>query len=252
MNTVLIIEDDSALRENLTLMLSMNDFVTLVAENGKTGLELARKSKPDIILCDIMLPDIDGYRILQELRQEKELAGIPFIFLTAKTEMADLRKGMNLGADDYLTKPFKKKELLHVIKTRLERHQPDKDKDKDYTFEGKDRLTIDDNILLNLNNRVESISVKTIELITAENIYSQIYTCENKKFIIRKPLNEWEAILPAKYFLRIHRSIIINLNFLTKIEKMPNSTMKAKLQHYPDPLKVGRSYIPAVKEKLFH
>ncbi len=121
MKKILVIEDQAAMRRNLLTILSMEGFQTLAAENGQQGLELAQKERPDLILCDVMMPALDGYALLQALRQEKDLATIPFIFLTAKGEKTEVRAGMNLGADDYLAKPVTREDLLAAINSRLER-----------------------------------------------------------------------------------------------------------------------------------
>ncbi|OOQ58734.1 response regulator [Mucilaginibacter pedocola] len=118
---VLIIEDNDDIRENVVEILELADFKVLQAANGKIGVDLALKNKPDIILCDIMMPDLDGYGVLYMLNKNPETATIPFIFLTAKAERVDLRKGMDMGADDYLTKPFDDIELLNAIETRLKK-----------------------------------------------------------------------------------------------------------------------------------
>jgi CRP-like cAMP-binding protein/CheY-like chemotaxis protein len=118
---VLIIEDNNDIRENIVEILELADFHVYQANNGKTGIELAVKHKPDIILCDIMMPDLDGYGVLYMLNKNPETAAIPFIFLTAKAERIDLRKGMEMGADDYLTKPFDDIELLSAIESRLKK-----------------------------------------------------------------------------------------------------------------------------------
>src|SRR3954462_3025397 len=101
---VLIIEDNNDIRENIVEILELADFRVYPANNGKTGIELAIKHRPDIILCDIMMPDLYGYGVLYMLNKNPETATIPFIFLTAKAERIDFRKGMEMGADDYLTK----------------------------------------------------------------------------------------------------------------------------------------------------
>jgi len=118
---ILVIEDEPEMRRNLVTILRLEKFEPLSAENGRRGLELARKEKPDLILCDVSMPEIDGHGVLQELRDGSETTHVPFIFLTAKGEKADVRSGMNLGADDYLTKPVDKEDLLRAIATRLAR-----------------------------------------------------------------------------------------------------------------------------------
>src|SRR5690606_2294430 len=119
MKKVLFIEDDVDLRENTAELLELAEYETITAANGKTGVELAKNIHPDIIVCDIMMPEMDGYEVLQTLSQDPSTQNIPFIFLSAKTEHADIRKGMNLGADDYLTKPFEEEELISAIESRL-------------------------------------------------------------------------------------------------------------------------------------
>jgi len=122
--TVLIIEDNNDIRENVVEILQLADYTVYEAQNGKVGVELALKYKPDIILCDIMMPELDGYGVLFILNKNPETAAIPFIFLTAKAERTDNRKGMEMGADGYLTKPFDDMELLNAIETRLKKRVP--------------------------------------------------------------------------------------------------------------------------------
>ncbi|MGA0201276.1 MAG: response regulator, partial [Prochlorotrichaceae cyanobacterium] len=116
-------EDDTAIRNNIAMILKSQGFTVLQAEDGLTGVELALGSAPDLIVCDIMLPQISGYEILEQLRQEANLAVTPFIFLTALADRADMRQGMNLGADDYLTKPFTSQELIGAVNARLLKQQ---------------------------------------------------------------------------------------------------------------------------------
>src|SRR5882724_1372438 len=111
------------MRENITLMLEMEGFAVVSAEHGSRGIELARNHTPDLILCDVMMPGLDGHGVLQALRAHPETAAIPFIFLTAKGEKVDQRAGMNLGADDYLVKPVAKEDVLAAIAARLQRQK---------------------------------------------------------------------------------------------------------------------------------
>lgn len=121
MKTILIIEDDQDLRETTAELLELSNYKVLTAENGKTGIVKALKHTPDLIICDIMMPEIDGYEVLESLTLSENTKFTPFIFLTAKTEHYEIRKGMNMGADDYLTKPFEEEELLRSIETRLKK-----------------------------------------------------------------------------------------------------------------------------------
>src|SRR4030095_14852631 len=123
MKKILVIEDEPEMRRNITTLLRYYDYEPIAAENGRVAVEMARREKPDLILCDVMMPDIDGYGVLHALQSDTSLARIPFIFLTAKGEKDDLRSGMNLGADDYLTKPVANAELVRAIEARLRRSE---------------------------------------------------------------------------------------------------------------------------------
>ena len=119
MKKVLLIEDDTVLRENTAELLELSDYEVLTAANGKIGLDRAKETKPDIIMCDIMMPVLDGYGVLEGLSKHHDTKFIPFIFLSAKTERQDVRKGMDLGADDYITKPFSEDEIISAIESRI-------------------------------------------------------------------------------------------------------------------------------------
>jgi len=123
MRKILVIEDEPEMRRNMTALLRYHNYEPIAAENGRAGVEAARRGKPDLILCDVMMPELDGYGVLQALQADASLARIPFIFLTAKGEKDDLRSGMNLGADDYLTKPVANAELVQAIEMRLRRSE---------------------------------------------------------------------------------------------------------------------------------
>lgn len=121
MTRILVVEDDEASRENLLFLLEAEGFETCGAADGRAGVEQAREHLPDLIVCDIAMPELDGYGVLAELRGDPVTASIPFIFLTAKTDRSDMRQGMELGADDYLTKPFRRDDVLKAISTRLDK-----------------------------------------------------------------------------------------------------------------------------------
>src|ERR1051325_2478927 len=123
MKRILVIEDEPATLENLVLMLEMEGFKPLSAPNGRAGVAVAKRELPDVILCDVSMPELDGYGVLESLRADPVTVSIPFIFLTAKGDKKDLRTGMNLGADDYLTKPASAEEVLAAIRSRLARRE---------------------------------------------------------------------------------------------------------------------------------
>ncbi len=121
MKKILLIEDNDDIRNNTAEILELSNYKVIVAENGKTGVEKAMEHKPDLIICDIMMPVLDGYGVLHAVHKNEAIKNTPFIFLTAKTERSDFRKGMELGADDYITKPFNATELLNAVDSRLKK-----------------------------------------------------------------------------------------------------------------------------------
>ena len=121
MKKILLIEDNDDIRENTAEILELSNYNVIVAENGKRGVEKAIEYSPDLIVCDIMMPGLDGYGVLHAVHKNEQIKNTPFIFLTAKTERSDFRKGMELGADDYITKPFDGIELLNAVESRLKK-----------------------------------------------------------------------------------------------------------------------------------
>lgn len=123
MKTILLIEDNVDVRENTAEILELANYKVIQAENGKIGVELAQQTNPDLIICDIMMPVLDGYGVIHLLNKNQATAKIPFIFLTAKSERLDFRKGMEMGADDYISKPFDDIELLKAVESRLRKNE---------------------------------------------------------------------------------------------------------------------------------
>jgi len=146
MKKILVIEDENFIRNNILELLEAEDFEPIGAENGSVGVYLARQHQPHLIICDVMMPDLDGYGVLTALRQDPATAMIPFIFLTALTERTDIRKGMDLGADDYLPKPCTPDELLRAIATRLDK-----------------QATITEHYTLAVNQALEQINIEMSE-----------------------------------------------------------------------------------------
>lgn len=121
MQKILVIEDDENIRESLVELLEMKSYELLSAENGVQGLEKAKSEKPDLILCDVMMPGLNGYEVIEEVRRNAELAKVPFVFLSAKAMENDVERGIQLGANIYLTKPFRAQELFSVVDQLLNR-----------------------------------------------------------------------------------------------------------------------------------
>ena len=251
MEKILIIEDDKSYVENIKILLKEENFNVISALNGLDGIDMAKTEKPDLIICDIMLPDVDGYSILKEIRKRSNTKLIPFIFLTAKAEMSDLRTGMNYGADDYLTKPFLANDLLTTIRTRLDKAKLSvKKKKADDLTQIKTKHKPDDYLFLPNKNKYEILSVESIVCIISDGVYSNVFNKDGKKTLVRKLLKDWEETLPKNIFIRIHKSFIINLKYITKIEKWFNGSLKIYLDHYGEPLIVSRRYAARLKKSI--
>jgi DNA-binding response OmpR family regulator len=160
MKTLLLIEDNDEIRENTAEILELARYKVFTAANGKIGVELALEKKPDLIICDIMMPVLDGYGVLHAIHRNEEIKNTPFIFLSAKTERGDLRKGMELGADDYITKPFDGTELLNAVDSRLKRVELLK-KQLNPNLEGLNQLQIESSNTNVVAHLVEQRSVNT-------------------------------------------------------------------------------------------
>ncbi|HEX5024362.1 MAG TPA: response regulator [Agriterribacter sp.] len=124
MKKILLIEDNDDIRSNTAEILELSSYTVVAAENGKIGVEKAIEHKPDLIICDITMPVLDGYGVMHAVHKNESIKNTPFIFLTAKTERSDFRKRMELGADDYITKPFSGTELLNAVDSRLKKLKP--------------------------------------------------------------------------------------------------------------------------------
>lgn len=170
MKKILLIEDNPEVRENTSEILALANYEVIVAENGRVGVDLAQRQKPDLIICDIMMPELDGYGVLHILSKNTETAAIPFIFLTAKTERSDIRKGMNLGADDYLTKPFDDTDLLNAIEARF-RKVAIQQKQYEASEEGLDNFINDAKSVLNIEDLGKDRKVRVLKKKT--EVYSE-------------------------------------------------------------------------------
>lgn len=250
MKKIFVIEDDEALRENLISLLDVEGFQTHFSETGKEGIELIKEFLPDLILCDIMLPDTDGYQIISELKTHPQTRNIPFVFLTARAEMKDLRSGMNLGADDYLTKPYDANELINVVNTRIAQHNLNEEKPTKTIKDGHHKLALDDLIFVQSAKQVKKVMVKSIVCINADAEYTELFLDDGTKVHLRKLIKVWEEMLPENSFIRVHKSIIVNLAFLQRIEKWFNNSYKIQLQKYPEPIISSRRYSANIRSKL--
>ena len=185
MKTILLIEDNTEVRENTAEILELANYKVLQAENGKLGVEIANENSIDLIICDIMMPVLDGYGVIHLLSKNTKTASIPFIFLTAKSERGDFRKGMEMGADDYITKPIKPKLLVSKVKALLRRLKNEESKMTIQSFEGIHIRPYKRNTRSNqpIKNQFSSESISSdLELIEHTDVSSRMKNYEIKKY----------------------------------------------------------------------
>ena len=196
--TILLIEDNKEMRENTAEILELSKYEVSTAKNGKEGVELAQKNKPDLIICDIMMPVLDGYGVLHLLAKNEETANIPFIFLTAKAERSDFRKGMEMGADDYVTKPFDDIELLNAVESRFKKTESLK---KEFTknLEGLDEFISSAKGFEDLKRLSENKELRNYK--KKESIYSEDGYPRGIYFISKGKVKTYRSNADGKEFI---------------------------------------------------
>ncbi len=245
---ILIIEDDAESRDSLRMLLEKCGFYVHSSCNGETGIKMAKELNPNLIICDIIMPGLNGYDVLAELTKDSQTSGIPFLFLTARTEIGDLRKGMDLGADDYLFKPFKRENLLTAIQIRLQKHRNIR-KSSQVGFIGtiENKLNEYSSLIAKVGEKQIVIKVHRINVIVCENQYTYLYLDNGEKHIFRKSLKHWESILPDTLFSRVHRSTIVNRRRIIRIEKCFKRSRKIYIENYPEPLIISQRFVSKLK-----
>lgn len=253
---ILVIEDELKVRNNIKLLLEEEGYKVFSAASGEEGIALALEILPCLIICDIMMPGIDGYEVLRRLSVPKETTSIPFIFLTAKVEREDLRLGMQLGADDYIFKPFKADDLLKAVSTRLKKYQLIKEellKNQNTTDDNQAdniRLSENERLFLVINGNPQFIKISEIKFIKADDQYTNVHMTDSRSLLIRKPLSTWENLLPESVFLRIHRTTIVNMNLVARVEKWFSNSFRLYLQDVEEPFVISRRYSAKIKSHL--
>ncbi len=238
---IVIIEDNREIAHSISVLLKDSGYEVYTYHSGAEGLQSIIEYKPGIILCDIMLPDISGYKIFNETKKLNKQKPPIFIFITAKTQREDLRKGMELGADDYLTKPFTFDELMNSIKVQMKKRERIEDvvennRNVINKKEIGDVLYYDDYFFIDDKKNPGFYLVSDIVSIKSLKDYTKISLNGERKFILRKPLAYWEKILPQGKFLKIHRQTIVNVNYVEKVENISSNRyrlfMKANNEIY--------------------
>ncbi|MCU7497423.1 MAG: response regulator transcription factor [Ignavibacteria bacterium] len=248
MYKVIVIEDDPFLLQNIEIILEAEGFRAFTAECGKKAIKLIEEIIPDVIVSDIMLPDMDGFEILKHVRMNPEVQDLPFLFLTARTDHKDLRQGMSLGADDYLTKPFNAKELVEAINARLELI---KLRGKTNLTHENDNLRAPETVFIKGARGIINLDLKDIVCIQALGEYTSVVVSTGKEHTVKKLLKEWEETLPKDSFIRVHRSAIINIRHIIKIEEWFNHSLRIYLKSLSEPVVSSRRYTSRIKELYF-
>jgi len=262
---ILIIENEADVFSFLINTLKLEGYKIIIAQDGRSAIRIAKLEKPNLILSEIMLKDLDGFKVLSEIRNNHSLISTSFIFITAKTGRTFYRLAMEKGADDYLSMPITKNELLNAVSSRLKRNEAvknfyysslkEKNQDllpleKEVNDDIIEKLGLDDQILVDTEERNKLIRIKTIKVISSVGDYSKILTFDGKKYFFRRPMKVWEDILPEENFIRIHRSTIINLDFVDKLEKTSNRIYNVYLNNESKPINMSRRYSLKFKDRF--
>lgn len=244
---ILLIEDDFNIRTNLSELLEVNNFDIISLADGKSAVTIAKGFQPDLILCDIMLPCIDGYEILKLVRAEKSISLVPFLFLSAKADLSDIRSGMEIGADDYITKPFDAQRLLNAIEARLARVKQLMNSQKSPVLknsgDGNKRT-----IFINDRTNPRFVKINEVLAIEANAKYTFLYLQNEKKILFNKTLKAWENELPSNSFIRIHRSYIINHDYIEKIIPWFKKSFKVKLKGLENEFFISERFAAVLKK----
>jgi len=221
---ILVLEDDASVRLPLIDLLEANRFKVLEAEDGKAGCEMASKEVPDLIISDIMMPEMDGYEVFKNLQSDPKTAIIPFIFLSAKSDLEDVREGLGLGADDYVTKPFEAEDLLQAIHNRLDRFE----KISEAALTADENVDYDQ-IFIKDGDSCWFVSFDKLRLLESEDNYVRFFF-DDEKPLISRTLNQLEERLPSKEFFRANRKQIINLKWIKHIQPWFNGGLLVTLK----------------------
>lgn len=252
MNTkILLVVDEQSVLTAIKKILKHKNYTVFSASNGEEGLSLTNEIRPDLIMSDNLMPYLNGYGLIRAIRKNPLLSNIPFVFLTAKAEISNFREGMDLGADDYIVKPFRAVTLLNLIESKLARfsslRNPVSIESRDSLNWKKSLITEDDKLFITAKNKPQMIRIGDILFIRAAGEYSNIHLFSGINILKRKSIKEWEQQLPPNIFLRIHRSTIINLNYLNNIEKWNNRSYVIYLAKYPEKFIVSQRYARKIR-----
>lgn len=251
--SILIIDSNYFISNLVSRFLESAGYKVFIAQDAIEGVETAISDQPSVILCNTELNGRDGFDVISELSSYITTNAIPFLFMSSKPTMDDIRKGMALGADSFLIRPFVAKDLLNIINNKLSKvkslkelglseyvgeliHSPDRQKNN--------------TILVNYNKKRKLIKKNEIEYITAHGAYTDLYIVGKGRLTVRKLLKEWEKALTADNFLKINRSNIINTYYIKNIEKIFSRSLKISMENSNENFITSQRYTVKVRAKL--
>jgi two-component system LytT family response regulator len=232
--TAIIVDDERLARRELRSLLSEFAEISIIgeAENLTEAVNLIQNQKPDVIFLDIQLQNENGFDLLEKVEKDFKL-----IFVTAFDEFAI--RAFEINALDYLLKPVNPERLAKTLERLLE---TDEKPEKNWR-----KLEYEDRLFIEIGERSKFLKISSIKCICADGDYTQIFTDDGKKHLVTKPLKEWEDRLPEKFFVRIHRSTIVNLEFIEKVETWFSRSYQIYLREMKEPLTVSRRYAAQLK-----
>jgi len=250
MPKILIVDDDPQICSVLEQFLRKQGHEVAVAGNGEQGLKTATVWVPDLILCDLDMPGVDGQGVVTTLRQDARLGEIPVIFLSACTERDQIRKSMNLGGDDFITKPAGLQEILATITARLERRQKQQQRLRQSLPEEAASSPAPATVLIKDQNRQQYLKLSEVKAFIACGEYANIFWGKDQHVLFRKALKQWQAELPPEQFVRVHRQAIVNLAFLDFVEKDAKGKMLIHLKDFKEVIPVSQREMAGFKRSL--
>lgn len=264
MARILIIDDDADFCQALGDFLRSQSHEVAVAGSGAEGLAAAR-SRPDLIICDLAMPGLSGHGVVKALREDEQLADIPFIFLSGAASRETIRQGMNLGGDDFLTKPADLPEILATVQARLDRHSQQEIRQAKAQqaalaspsgaaggTAGPPPTPVPGALLVAKGKRQFYVSISELRAVVADGEYSTMYWGKHESLMLRKTLKQWERELGGSTFIRIHRNAFINLRYLDYVEKSPDRKLLVRLRDFPEVIKVSQRKRSALNRALKH
>lgn len=233
----IVVDDERLARNDLRLLLKTHKNINIVGEasNGEDALEMIKELHPDLVFLDIQMPGMNGFEVLEHISTE-----IKVIFVTAFDEYA--LRAFEVNALDYLLKPVNDQRLLQSIE-RLELIPDDNEEDLR-------ELEFQDRLLLKLDTSLGFLKISTIVCITSAGDYSEVLCTNKKKFLVHKSMAEWETRLPRAFFNRIHRTTIVNMEYVDRLEEWFNNSYRVYMKGIEEPYVMSRRYVTKLKQKL--